>query len=168
MKAALDVYCDASGTMQYVGKTEPEKTISFERSLMQFKDGTPRALYVQDYQEVGMSVQFTFKQVCDPNILALATGGELDKTSTSQHYVFYGSDPGSIPSYKWSFVGTARDGRVFELVVRKGQIGEIGDFTTGGTDYSGLQVTVQATKDDTITDEKRDMAYFRIVPRTFS
>lgn len=168
MKSSLDVYCNASGTMQFVGKTEPEKTIRYPRTMMQFKDGTPRALFVQDYQEVGVEVQFTFKQVCDPNILALALNADLDKSSTANSFVFMGSDPGAIPAYQWSLVGTTQDGRAFELVIRKGQIGEIGDFTTGGTDYAGLQITISALKDETITDEKRDMAYFRIVPRAFS
>lgn len=168
MRESLEVYCNASGNLQYVGKTEPEKTIRFPRTMMQFKDGSPRALYIQDFQEVGVQVQFTFKQVADPNILALATNGDLDKTSTANHYVFLGSDPGAVSYYKWTFVGSTRDGRAFELVLRKAQISEIGDMSTGGTDYAGLQLTIDALKDETITDAKRDMAYFRIIPRTFS
>lgn len=168
-KSSLDVYVTLPTVGQrYIGKTMPEATIKFPREYMEFKSGTPKTLYIIDYAEVGLEVEFSFMQVCDPSWLEIALGASTDTGGASYAYAFLGSDPGAVPSYPWSFVGQTRDSRLFELVIRKGMIRAPGDLAIGGSDYASQSVTIQATQDTTITDSTRDLGYFRIGKRTFS
>lgn len=167
-KQSLAVYVELAAGLRLIGYTEPESTVRFNREMIVFESGTPRVTIIQDYFRTGVEVDFTYKQVCDPNLLALMLTGELDTSGASYDYTFLGSNPGSIQTYEWRFVGETQDNRLFELVIRKGQIGAIGDMAFGGQEYVGQQVTVSALQDTGISDTGRDLAYFRVAKRTFS
>lgn len=168
IKSSLDVYVGLTGGLRYVGKTQPQTTVRFPRSYMEFKTGTPKTRYIIDFSETGLEVDFTFMQVADPSWLAIALEADLDTSGTTHAYAFLGSDPGAVTSREWRFVGQTRDARLFELVIRAGQIMNPGDLAIGGDDYASQQVTISAVQDTTITDVKRDLAYFRIAKRAFS
>lgn len=168
IKSSLDVYVGLSGGLRYVGKTQPASTVRFPRSYMDFKSGTPKTRYIIDFSETGIEVDFTFMQVADPSWLAIALEADLDTTGAVHDYVFLGSNPGAVTLREWRFVGQTRDARLMELVIRKGQIMNPGDLSIGGDDYASQQVTISAAQDTSITDSKRDLAYFRIAKRAFS
>lgn len=170
MKSSWQVYCDASGRSQYVGKTGNEKTISPSTNLSEWWDNTSgvESLYVIDVSRFGISVNFTFMQVLDPNTLALAWNTDLDTSNANFNYSFLGSAPNALSTDEWRFVGKGRGGLGITLVIRKGIAIPNGDWSSGGTDYTSIPITVRATQDTSITNTKRDLAYFIIDKRSNS
>lgn len=165
---SLDVYVGLTAGLRYMGKTKPEKTIKYPQEIIEFKDGMPQVTYIMDYKSVGIEVDFSFMQVWDLNQQALIMDSDLDTSSTAAHYNFFGSNPAAKSKREWRFVGASRDGRLGVLVIRKGMVKTVGDTQFGTGDYTSWNVTVTATPDPAITDEKRNLGYFMIIPRTFS
>jgi hypothetical protein len=170
MKSGWMVYCDLNGNRQYVGKTSNEKTISNSLETMEWLDNSSgvQTLFVTDITKTGLSIAFSFMQ-WDVNALALFTNGEIDTSNANYNYIFMGSNPDELASAEWRFVGQTRDGRTITLVIREGSCYSNGDLTSGGAgDYSAIPVIVKAQQDTTITNTKRNLAYFIIDKKSYS
>jgi hypothetical protein len=171
MKSSLDVYTNLSGNLQFVGKTQNEKTISPNTELVEWFDNTSgtQTLYALDIDKFDMSVAFSFMQLADPQALAIALNADLDTSHPTLNYLFLGSNPNSLPEAEWRLVGQAVDGRGFTIVIRRGIIIPTGDIALGAPgNYSEVPVTLRCLQDTTITNGKRDVAYIMIDKRTFS
>jgi hypothetical protein len=171
MKSSWMVYADLNGNRQYVGKTSNEKTLSPALETIEWHDNASgvQTLFVTDITKAGLSVSFSFMQIADPNALALFLNGEWDKSNPNKHYIYMGSNPPELESAEWRFVAQSRSGLVITLVIREGACYGAGDWTSGGAgDYAALPVIVKAQQDTTITDTKRDLAYFMIDKKAYS
>ena len=170
MKSSWQVYSRLNGVSQYVGKTSNEKTISNSLETIEWNDNSSgvQSLFVTDITKAGLSIAFSFMQ-WDVNALALFFNAEIDRSDANRDYVFIGSNPPEIPSAEWRFVGQTRDGRVITLVIREGSCYSSGDLATGGAgDYSPIPVIVKAQQDTSITNTKRNFAYFMIDKKVYS
>ena len=170
-KSSLQVYCKAAGRLQYIGKTEAEKTIAVTSDLAEWWDNSSgtQTLYVLDIDKFGLSVNFSFSQVYDYNALAMAWNGDLDTTDADRAFIFFGSAPNSLGEYEWRFVANSRASLSMTLVIRKGICVPQGDVTVGSPGaYWNTPVTVRALQDTSITNTKRDMAYLIIDKRDLS
>lgn len=171
MKSSWQVYCDASGSLQYVGKTDNEKTISPNVELAEWWDNSSgtQTLYVLDIDKFEISVSFTFMQVLDPNTIAMCWNSDLDTSDADTVYNFFGSNPNSLGEYEWRFVGQSRTSLGITLVIRKGIIVPNGDWTSGTpATYTGIPIMCRAIQDTSISDTKRDLAYIMMDKRSFS
>ena len=122
MKSSLQVYTDLSGSMQYVGKTENEKTFSPNLEIVEWKDNTSgtQILYILDVDAMDVNMGFMFKQVAEPNVIALSFNGELDTSDANFDRIFFGSAPNALAEAEWRFVGRTRSNLSVTLVIRKG------------------------------------------------
>jgi len=171
MKSSLQVFCDVSGNMQYVGKTENEKNISPEIELVEWYDNTSgtQTLFILDIDKFGFGIGFQWMQVFDPNVLALAWNADLDTSDPDRSFLFFGSNPNALVEPEWRFVGQSRLSLSMTLVIRKGIIVPDGDWAVGAPgDYTKIPSRVRAIQDTSITNTKRDMAYIILDKRTFS
>lgn len=169
MHSSLKVYTDLSGAMQYVGKTENEKTIKMSPEYIDWWDNTTgmQTPSVKDLEKIGVAIDFMFKQVADPNALAIAFNTDWDQSNPNYHYEFFGSEPNALATAKWVFIGRTVSGLDVELWIRKGVITLNGDWSLGAPgSYTGVPVTCSALQDTSITNTKRDIAYIRIQKQT--
>lgn len=169
MKSSLKVYTDLSGALQYVGKTNNEKTIRNDAEYVEWFDNTSgvQTLYIRDNDKFGMMVDFSFMQVADPNVIGVALNSDWDQSDPNFHYHFIGSSPNELREAKWVFVGQTRSGLDIELVIRKGVITLNGEWSLGAPgDYTNIPVTCSAMQDTSIANQLRDLAYIRIQKRT--
>lgn len=165
MKSSWKVFSNLSGAMQYVGKTQNEKTIRTSAEYIEWNDNTSgvQTLYVRDTDKFGFAIDFSFMQVGDPNILALAMNAEWDNSDANVHRLFVGSSPAELPEAQWRFVGQTRAGLDITIVIRKGVITMNGDWASGAPgDYTNIPVTCSAMQDTSITNQLRDLAYIEI------
>lgn len=171
MKSSLKVHTDLSGSMQYVGKTQNEKTLSPNTELTEWFDntGSTQVLFALDVDKFDMQIGFSWMQVMDENTLSIAYNLEKDTSATDQVFSFMGSNPGALPEAEWRFTGQSVDGRGFTLVIRKGILVPNGDTTLGTPgSYAEVPCTLRALQDTSITNTKRDIGYFITDKRTFS
>jgi hypothetical protein len=170
MKSGWMVYTDLNGVRQYVGKTSNEKTISNSLETMEWLDNSSgiQTLFVTDITKAGLSIAFSFMQ-WDKNALALFFNAEIDTSNANYDYLYMGSNPDELASAEWRFVGQTRDGRTITLVIREGSCYSNGDLTSGSAgDYAPLPVIVKAQQDTTVTNTKRNLAYFIIDKKSYS
>ena len=171
MKSSWTVWTDASGTLTYVGKTNNEKTFSPQIEETEWWDNTSgvQTLFLSDICKAGLFVQFSFMQVAEPDILALAWNLDYDNSDADSAYLYHGSNPNSLGEYEWRFAGQTRSGLGVTLVIRKGPCIPNGDWATGvPCEFTNIPVTVKAYQDTNITDTKRDIAYWIIDKKTSS
>ena len=169
MKSSWNVYNDLSGSMQFVGKTENEKTIRTDSEFVEWFDNTSgtKTLYVKDYDAFNFSVDFSFMQVAEPDALAVVFNGELDTSDANYTYVFFGSSPNPLAEAEWRFVGQTRAGLEVLTVVRKGVITPNGEWASGASgEYTKLPATCSAFQDTSITNQLRDLVYIRVQKKT--
>ena len=170
MKSSWQVFADLNGKQQYVGKTSNEKTFSNSLESIEWLDNSSgvQTLFVTDITKTGLSIAFSFMQ-WDTNALALFFNAEIDRSNANKDYIFMGSNPDELASAEWRFVGQTRDGRNITLVIREGSCYSNGDLTSGGAgDYSAIPVIVKAQQDTTITNTKRNLAYFMVDKKAYS
>jgi hypothetical protein len=166
MKSSLQVFVKPEGEsdLQYVGKTNPEVTISPNVEVAEWWDNTSgvQSLFVLDPDKVDFKVGFQFAQVLDENALAVAMHGVIDRTDPNVNKVFQGSDPGAFREGEWRFVGRGRTGRAITLIIYRGIVIPSGSFTPGAPGaYANLGVEIRALQDTTRAVD-RDLAEWQI------
>jgi len=170
-KQSLQVFTNISGNFQYVGKTNNEITLAPGVENVEWYDntGSTQSLFALDIDKVDPSITFSFMQVADQNVLALALNADMDVSNADTFYGFLGSNPDEYAEGEWRFVGEAVDGRQLVWVVRRGIAFASGDITMGAAgSYSNVPITIRMLQDTTITNGKRDLAYWMLDKRTFS
>lgn len=171
MKQSLDVYTDLSGTLQYVGKTQNEKTFSPGIENVEWLDnsGNTQVPYAIDIDKVDPSMTFSFMQVTDPNVLQLALNADFDTTDSSLEWGFLGSNPDEYSEAEWRFVAQSVGGYSLTIVFRRAIAFSNGEISLGSPgSYSEVPITVRALQDTSVTNTKRDLVYWFIDKRTFS
>lgn len=172
MKSSLDVYAKLNGTaLQYVGKTGNEKTLTPGVENVEWFDnvGGTQTLYALDIDKVDPSFKFSFMQVTDPNVLALALNADMDTSDPDIFRAYMGSAPDAYTEAEWRFVAQSTGGLLMTLVIRRGIAFSSGDISWGTPgSYAEVPVTVRALQDTTITNTKRDLIYWEIEQRDFS
>lgn len=171
LKSSLEVYCKLSGSLQFVGKTQNEKSLSAGVENVEWFDNTggTQVLYALDIDKVDPSIKFSFMQITDPNVLALALNADTDTSNPNLFRGYVGSQPKAYSEAEWRFVATSTGGLIMTLVIRRGIAFASGDISFGAAgQYAEVPITVRALKDDTITNKERDLMYWEISQRTFS
>jgi hypothetical protein len=170
-KSSSQVYCDASGSLQYVGKTNHEVEVDMGTEYVEWFDNTSgtQSLYILITDKVDPRVNFSWMQVFDPNTLPIVYNLDSDISGGTYDYHFAGSDPNSLAEYTWVFASQSIYGLTMELWVREGICMANGSWTHGTPgDLSNVPCSIRATIDSTITDEKRNLMYFKIQKRSWS
>lgn len=171
MKSSWQVYNDSSGNRQYVGKTENEVTISPNLELAEWFDNSTgvQYLYAIGISKFDIMVSFMFKQILDPNAISMGWNSDLDTSDSTFNYLFFGTNPNDLGEYEWRFVGQSKSGLSITFVIRKGICVPNGDWASGAPgEWTSIPVSLRAIPDATITDTKRDLAYFIIQKRSLS
>ncbi len=171
MKSSWQCYTDLSGVRQYVGKTSNEKTFSPGQEIIDWYDnsGGTQVKYILDIDKLSPVVSFTFKQVADPNVLAIAWNMDQDTTDPNYIYNYIGSCPDPLPTAEWRFVGRTRDNLGMTWVIRNGICVPNGDWVTGGGGaYTEIPVSIHALQDTSIDNCERDLVYMIIDKFAFS
>ncbi len=170
-KQSLQVFTDASGNLQFVGKTQAEVTLSPGLENVEWFDntGATQVLFALDIDKLDPKVTFSFMQLADTNVLSMALNADMDNSDANIFRAFVGSNPDEYTEAEWRFVGESTDGRVLTFVVRRGIAFSSGDLAIGApATYTETPITVRALQDTTITDAKRDLFYWELDKRTFS
>lgn len=169
-KSSLKAYTDLSGAMQFVGQTNPDFEIDPGSEYVEFYDNTggTQALYIIASDKVDFKVNFSFMQVFDENVLALALNLDMDNTGANTAYQFIGSEPNELQTAEWRFVGKSLDGRSLTLVSRKGIIINSGSISGSPGSFTNVPISCRFTIDEAITDTKRNLGYFMVEKRQFS
>ncbi len=170
-KQSFQVYTDLNGSSQYVGKTENE--ISFAPGVENVEwfdnSGGTQVLYAIDIDKIDPSFSFSFMQVTDPNVLALALNLDMDDSDPNTFRAYAGSSPDEYSEAEWKFVGQSVSGLQATFVVRRGIAFSSGDLSLGTPgSYTNVPITVRALQDTTETNTARDVMYIEIEKRTFS
>ncbi len=171
MKSSLSVFTDLNGNRQLVGKTNNEKTISPNMETIEWFDNTSgtQTRFILDIDRFDFAVNFSFMQVLDPNVLAIAMNLDRDSSDPNFEFLYGGSAPNALSNAEWRFVGQSRSGLGITLVLRKAIITFEGDWSLGAPgDYTNIPVKCSALQDTSITNKKRDMAYFIVDKRSAS
>lgn len=171
LKQSLDVYNNLSGSLQYIGKTQNEKTLTPGVENVEWFDnsGSTQVLYALDIDKIDPSITFSFMQVTDPNTLALALNADMDTSGATLDWGFLGSNPDEYSEAEWRFVNQSVGGLTMTLVIRRGIAFSSGDITMGSPGaYTEVPITVRALQDTSITNTKRDLMYWSIEKRAFS
>ena len=165
MKSSWKVYTDIGGVLQYIGKTENEKTIRTSAEYIEWYDNTSgvQTLYIKDLDKFGFAVDFAFMQVADSNVLGIAYNSDWDQSDAIWDYHHFGSCQNELVEGLWVFVGQTRSGLAIETWIRRGVITVNGDWSSGAPGaYTQIPVTCNATQDTGITNCLRDLAYIRV------
>jgi hypothetical protein len=170
-KSSSQVYCNASGSLQYVGKTNHEVEFDPGLEYVEWFDNSSgtQSLYILVTDKVDPRVNFSWMQVHDPNTLPMVYNLDLDTADPNWNYAYIGSDPEELQEYTWVFVNQSIYGLVMELWVRQGICMANGSWSHGAPgDLSNVPCSVRMTIDSTISNEERDLGYFRVAKRAFS
>ncbi len=171
MKSSWQVFTDLNGVRQYVGKTTNEKTLSPNIETIEWKDNTSgtQTRFVIDIDSFDFSVAFGFMQVVDPNVIAAVMNGDWDQSDPDFERIFFGSAPNTLDEAEWRFVAKSRSDLGITLVLRKANVIIDGEWDSGAPGaFSNIPVKVSALQDVSISNTKRDMAYFIIDKRSAS
>lgn len=171
MKSSWQVYTNASGVLQYIGKTTNEKTISPGLEIVRWYDNTSgvQTLYVMDIDKAELKVSFGFMQVTEPDVLAMAMNLDYDNSDPDTSNLYFGSNPNPLQEFEWRFVGRSRSALVVTLILYSAICLINGDWATGAPgDYTNVPVTVEAMQDTSISNTQRDLGVFQIEKRTAS
>lgn len=166
MKSSLQIFVKPEGAsaLQYVGKTNPEVSISPNVEVVEWFDNTSgvQTLFVIDPDKVDFKVGFSFAQVLDENALALAMHGVIDRSDPNVSKVFQGSDPGAFREGEWRFVGRGRTGRPITLIVYRGIVIPSGTLALGAPGaYGSMAIEIRALQ-DTTRETNKDLAEWQI------
>ena len=155
----LDIFIDTDTSPS--AYTRAEKPISFSAEFAEFLEGIPQVLVRKDLTRFGMAIAVELMQ-WTAKIINLARGGELVESGPDFDFVYFGTDYVEPPIKKYTFSGTLRSGNTVDFVILQGKVSEMGEVPTGGTDYTGIPMLIEAQKDETEVDLSRDLAYFKV------
>jgi len=170
-KSSLAVHCNLSGVMQFVGKTENEKSFAPNIENVEWFDNTggTQVLFALDIDKVDPTMTFSFMQVYDTNVLALALNADMDVSGADQDFHFMGSEPDAYSEAEWRFTGRGVDARTMTKVFRRAIAYSSGEIAIGAPGaYTNVPITVRALQDTSIANTKRDLIYWIMDKRTFS
>jgi len=153
----LDVYIDDD--VNPSAYTRAEKPVGYTAEFAEFLAGIPQALVRKDLVRFGLIVtvepmQWTGKW------MQLARGGELVTSDPDWDRLYYGEETEEAPVHKFTFQGKLRNGNTVRLIIPQGKATDYGELTTGGTDYVGLPMGVEAQIDESESNVKRNLAYW--------
>ncbi len=159
----LDVYIDDDVTPS--AYTRAEKPIGYTAEFAEFLAGIPQALVRKDLVRFGLIVtvepmQWTGKW------MQLARGGELVTADPDWDVIHYGEETEEAPIHQFTFRGTLRNGNTVELIIPQGKATDYGEITTGGTDFIGLPMGIEAQLDESEPNVKRNLARWRFQKTT--
>lgn len=155
----LDVYIDSETNPAFY--TRPEKPISFNVEFAEFLEGIPQVLVRKDLVRFGLTMSLVAME-WTLNIMQIARGGELVTGGPTYDYLYWGTDFTEPPVHQYRFIGPKVNSEIVEFVMRRGKSTDFPELTSGGTDYNEIPFTIEALKDDTVSDQSRNLAYFRI------
>ena len=170
-KSSSQVYCNASGSMQYIGKTNHEVEFDPGIEYVEWFDNTSgtQSLYILVTDKVDPRVNFSWMQVYDENTLPMVYNLDKDSSDPNFEYDFIGSDPNFLTEYTWLFVNQSIYGLTMELWVRQGICMANGTWTHGAPgSLSNVPCSIRMTIDNNITNEKRNLGYFKTGKRAYS
>jgi len=170
-KASWQVYCDASGRMQYVGKVNAEIEVDMGIENIEYFDNENgvQVLFVLTQTKVDPKINFSWMQIFDPGVVPITFNLEKDDSDANVTRDFIGSDPDDYEYHGWRFVSKSLGGQVCTLYVRQGVCSSNGTWTSGGAGaLATLPATVRMTQDTTIANGKRDLGYFEFDKRALS
>ena len=131
--------------------------------------GGVQTLFALDIDKINLTMDFSFMQIGDPNVMALAMNGRLDTSDPNKTYIFFGSNPQQLAEAEWRFVGQTTDKRAFTVVIRRGIVVPTGSYAFGTPgQYTMIPVTLRALQNTAVSDTERDLAYLMIDKRSFS
>lgn len=170
-KASWQLYCDASGAYQYVGKCENEIEVDMGIENMEWFDNGSgvQTLYILTQSKIDPKINFSFSQAFEPSVTGLVYNCDMDVSDATWAYNFFGSNPADYSYYGWKFVSKSLSGLVAEIYVRKGVCVANGAWTSGAPGAFGvIPATVRMTQDTDITNTLRDLGYIRLQKRSNS
>jgi hypothetical protein len=154
----LDVYIDNETQPAFYSR--PEKPIAFSSEFAEFTEGIPRILVRKDLTRFGVSASMTAME-WTPEIMKLGRGGYGVDSDPVYRYIYWGTDFVRPVPHRLELVGELVDTKSVEFVLLKAQAEEFPELPTGGDDYGEIPMVMVALKDDTVTDEQKNLAYFR-------
>lgn len=154
----MDVYLDSETQPAFY--TRPEKPISFSAEFAEFTEGIPRVLVRKDLTRFGISASITAVE-WTPEVMKLARGGYGEDFDANWRYIYYGTTYEEPETHLLRMVGTLRNGKSIEFVIRKAKTEEFPELPTGGDDYADIPMIMAALKDDSVSDERTNLAYWR-------
>lgn len=171
-KQSFQVFTTLNGvSRQYVGKTQNEMTLAPGLENVEWFDNSnaTQVLYALDIDKIDPSITFSFMQVTDPNVLALALNADMDDSDPNIFRNYIGSNPDQYSEAEWRFVGKSTGNLTATVVILRGIAFSSGDITLGTPGaYTEIPITVRALQDTTVTNTKRDLMFIEIEKRMFS
>jgi hypothetical protein len=131
--------------------------LSVTDEYMQYKYGLPKKKLFQDLVERVGEVNGGTINWTDADIQNAIFGSVEYGSQTGQQSTGIGSDPGALSSFRLTFMGKDRTGRLYYVIVRKVQFGAEGNIfgkSTDGYSMANFKGTILA---DTFYPENVDM-----------
>jgi hypothetical protein len=164
-KSSLQVYSWLSGSQQYIGRVQQDISITPVLETIEFWDNTSgvQSLYILDVNKADFSVDFKLMQVLDKNALTLYLDGTQDNSDVNNPKVYFGSNPPTLQTARWDFVGLGKTKRQITLTILNGVAVKPKSMTVGaGGKWWEMPITVRALIDSTQPDKTKNLAYFTI------
>jgi hypothetical protein len=155
----LDLYIDAE--TQPAAFCRAEKPITPNAEYVEFVDGIPQTLVRKDLIRFGMMIGVEIME-WTIDLLELTRGGDKKITDPVYDYLYFGEDYVDPLPHRLRFVSELVDDKAIEFVMLKGKATEMSEMPTGTGDYASIPSAFEALRDTTVSDTKRNMAYFRI------
>jgi hypothetical protein len=171
MRSGLDVYSNANGVRQYIGKTGNEKTYNANFAFAEWWDNVTgtQSLYAIGISKFDPTMSFTMMQLADPNAFALAHNMEKDDSDPNNTWLYGGSQQGNLLACEWRFVGKSVGGLQMMMVWRQGILVPNGEVKFGTpNEYNTLPVTLRAKSDTTVSNANRNLIYFVLQDKSYS
>ncbi len=139
--------------------TQAEKPMTFSAEFAEFFEGIPQVLVRKDLIKFGVAMGVNFMEWTE-GLMRLARGGRLVNGSVYNE-LFFGTSYVEPPVVKHRYVGQKVNSKIVEFIIRRAKSIEFTEITTGGTEYNMINGVFEALKDDTVSNEEKNLAYFR-------
>jgi len=139
--------------------TMAEKALTFSADFAEFLEGIPQVLVRKDLVRFGVAMGVSFAEWTE-DLMELCRGGEKVAGSGYDN-LYFGTDYEEPPVVKHRYVGKKVNSKIVEFVLLRAKAVDFAEIATGGTEYNMIPNVFEALKDDTVTNEKRNLAFFR-------